>query len=366
MDANNGAGDTNDGSIDKTKLIINYIPPYATEGELSQIFSTIGKPEDVKIMKDFKTGFSLGFGFVKYATEEEAAKAIKTLNGYTMMDKRLKVAYSRPPGKGTKDSNLYITNIPKNITTEQELDNIFSKFGQIVQRTLVKDKITGKARGIAFVRFAKSEEAQAAIAGLHGTTLGDSMVPLNVRVNEDHGRQRAQNLNMRDPMGFYREIEEPFTFGDEGPDLEELLIAEVLPRRPLWDLSIHSTKMEIENLWEQIYRVFKKKYSISFLTNMWFNLRENYIKERRSFSYYHQMKFLDGFETVALCGSSRRDIGSVKKKLKTDNNASSTDGVDDFLQLLGEGLRKLPAGKRTKLQFRIVELLKDEESDTSD
>ncbi|XP_050498656.1 sex-lethal homolog isoform X2 [Diabrotica virgifera virgifera] len=155
MDANNGAGDTNDGSIDKTKLIINYIPPYATEGELSQIFSTIGKPEDVKIMKDFKTGFSLGFGFVKYATEEEAAKAIKTLNGYTMMDKRLKVAYSRPPGKGTKDSNLYITNIPKNITTEQELDNIFSKFGQIVQRTLVKDKITGKARGIAFVRFLK-------------------------------------------------------------------------------------------------------------------------------------------------------------------------------------------------------------------
>ncbi|XP_072383053.1 protein sex-lethal-like isoform X2 [Diabrotica undecimpunctata] len=377
MDANNGAGDRNDGSIDKTKLIVNYIPQYATEGELTQIFSTIGKLEDVKIMRDFKTGYSFGFGFVKYSTEEEAAKAITVLNGYNLMNKRLKVSYSRPPGTGMKDSNLYITNLPKNIT-EQEIDNIFSKFGEIVQRTLLKDKITGMPRGVAFVRFARGEEAQAAISGLHGTTLADSMLPLSVRVAEDHGRQKAQYVDVWDPMGFNREPEESFTFGDEGPDLEEILIAEVSYRRPLWDLTIHSSKMEIEHLWEQIYRVFKKKYSINFLTNMWSNLKENYIKEKRSFNnsvefsakpfpYYYQMKFLDEFENAALCGSSRKHSRSpLRKKVKTDDKASSTDGVDEFLLQLGEGLRKLPTEKRTKLQIRFVELLKDEESDTSD
>ncbi|XP_028146092.1 sex-lethal homolog isoform X2 [Diabrotica virgifera virgifera] len=366
MDANNGAGDSNDGSIDKTKLIINYIPQYATEGELTQIFSTVGKLEDVKIMRDFKTGYSFGFGFVKYSTEEEAAKAIAVLNGYNLMNKRLKVSYSRPPGTGMKDSNLYITNLPKNIT-EQEIDNIFRKFGEIVQRTLLKDKITGMPRGVAFVRFAKGEEAQAAINGLHGTTLAGSMLPLSVRVAEDHGRQKAQYVDVWDPMGFNRESEESFSFGDEGPDLEEILITEVSYRRPLWDLSIHSTKMQIDNLWEQIYRVFKNKYSIGFLTNMWSNLKEGYIRDKRSFPYYYQMRFLDEFENVALCGSSRRHTGSpLGKKLKMDYQPPSPDGVDDFLQLLGEGLRRLPAGNRTKLQFKFVELLKDEESRISD
>ncbi|CAG9831957.1 unnamed protein product [Diabrotica balteata] len=364
MDTKNAAGDSNDGSIDKTKLIVNYIPPQATEGELSQIFSIIAKPEDVKLMKDFKTGHSLGFGFVKYSTEEEAAKAIEVLNGYNLMNKRLKVAYSRPAGPGTKDSNLYITNLPKKIT-EEEIDNIFSKYGKIVQRTLLKDKNTGMAKGVAFVRFARSDEAQAAISGLNGTTLDNSALPLKIKVNDDQGRQKPQYMDVWDPMGFYKESEDSFAFRDDGPNLEEILIAEVSYRRPLWDLSIHSSKMEIENLWEQIYRVFKKKYSISFLTNMWSHLRNNYMHEKRSFRYYHQMKFLDHFDPLS--GSSRRPTGTpLTKKFKTEDIAPSTDGVDAFLLLLGENLRKLPAGKRTMLQFRIVELLKDQDSDRSD
>lgn len=50
-----------------------------------------------------------------------------------------------------KDSNLYITNLPKDVT-EQDVDNLFKDFGEIVQRTVLKDKITGLPRGVAFVR----------------------------------------------------------------------------------------------------------------------------------------------------------------------------------------------------------------------
>ncbi|CAG9861128.1 unnamed protein product [Phyllotreta striolata] len=203
METNNGAGDSNQSQTDKTKLIINYIPQFATEDDLAQIFNPIGKVESIKIMRDYKTGYSFGFGFVKYSMPEDAAKAIEALNGYNFRNKRLKVSYSRPPGTDMKDSNLYITNLPKDIT-EEEVDNLFRGYGEIVQRTVLKDKVTGMPRGVAFVRFSKGEEAQAAIASLHGTMLKNAMLPLNVRVAEDHGRQKAQYLDVWDPMGFNR------------------------------------------------------------------------------------------------------------------------------------------------------------------
>lgn len=50
-----------------------------------------------------------------------------------------------------KDSNLYITNLPKE-TTEYELHELFKPYGTIVQKTLLKDKYSGMPRGVAFVR----------------------------------------------------------------------------------------------------------------------------------------------------------------------------------------------------------------------
>ncbi|CAH0548597.1 unnamed protein product [Brassicogethes aeneus] len=198
MDMNMGAGDSND-SFDKTKLIVNYIPQYAVEEDLAQIFSQIGRVESIKIMRDFKTGYSYGFGFVKYYNQQDAAKAIEAINGMTFRNKRLKVSYSRPPGTDMKDSNLYITNLPKDVT-EQDVDRLFQDYGEIVQRTVLKDKITGLPRGVAFVRYSKGEEAQAAIANLDGKMLENAMLPLSVRVAEDHGRQKAQYMDMWNPI----------------------------------------------------------------------------------------------------------------------------------------------------------------------
>lgn len=90
-----------------------------------------------------------------------------------------------------KDSNLYISNLPKDLT-EKDLDKLFGQFGEIVQRNVLKDKISGLSRGVAFVRFSKGEEARAAIASLDGKQLENGLLPISVRVAEDHSRQRAQ------------------------------------------------------------------------------------------------------------------------------------------------------------------------------
>ncbi|XP_011173966.1 sex-lethal homolog isoform X5 [Solenopsis invicta] len=174
----------------RTNLIINYLPQNMNEKELYSLFVTIGPVESCRVMKDYKTGYSYGFGFVNYAKAEDAATAINTLNGLQVQNKRLKVSFARPSGEEIKETNLYVTNLPRNIT-ESQIDELFSKFGNIVQKNILRDKLTGLPRGVAFVRFDKREEAQEAIAQLHGTIPEGGSEPLSVKIAEEHGKQKA-------------------------------------------------------------------------------------------------------------------------------------------------------------------------------
>ncbi|XP_023725328.1 sex-lethal homolog isoform X3 [Cryptotermes secundus] len=174
----------------KTNLIINYLPQNMTEKELYSMFVTIGPVESCRVMKDFKTGYSYGFGFVNYSKAEDASRAIGTLNGLQVQNKRLKVSFARPSGEEIKETNLYVTNLPRNIT-EQYLDMLFGKYGQIVQKNLLKDKLTGMPRGVAFVRFDRRDEAQEAINSLNGIVPENGTEPLVVKIAEEHGKQKA-------------------------------------------------------------------------------------------------------------------------------------------------------------------------------
>lgn len=63
------------------KLIVNYIPQLASEEELHAMFSQVGVVENVRIMRDNRTGYSYGFGFVKYTSPQFAEAAITKFNG---------------------------------------------------------------------------------------------------------------------------------------------------------------------------------------------------------------------------------------------------------------------------------------------
>ncbi|CAG5047080.1 unnamed protein product [Parnassius apollo] len=185
-----GGGVSAAGDTCKTNLIVNYLPQTMTEKDLYAMFMTIGPIESCRVMKDFKTGYSYGFGFVNFTREEDAARAIETFNGYRLRNKRLKVSYARPSGDDIKDTNLYVSNLPRAITEEQ-LETIFGKYGRIVQKHILRDKNNGTPRGVAFVRFDKREEAQEAIAALNNVIPEGGTEPLSVKVAEEHGKQKA-------------------------------------------------------------------------------------------------------------------------------------------------------------------------------
>ncbi|KAJ8866712.1 hypothetical protein PR048_032573 [Dryococelus australis] len=179
-----------DNSDSQTNLIVNYLPQSMTEKELFNMFVTIGPVESCKVMKDFKTGYSFGFGFVNFTKAEDAARAIKTLSGLEIQNKRLKVSYARPSGDDIKGTNVYISNLPRNIN-ENYLDDLFGRFGKIVQRNLLKDKVTGMPRGVAFVRYNLRQEAQDAINMMNGAIPEGGKESLVVKVAEEHGKQKA-------------------------------------------------------------------------------------------------------------------------------------------------------------------------------
>jgi len=75
-------------------------------------------------------------------------------------------------------NKLYVGSVPYT-TTEQQLTELFSKHGTVQSAKVMTDRFTGQSRGFAFVEMATSEEAQKAIAALHGTELDGRTLVVN-------------------------------------------------------------------------------------------------------------------------------------------------------------------------------------------
>jgi RNA recognition motif-containing protein len=78
------------------KLYVGNLSYNISEEELKDVFTPIGEVASCKIITDAATGRSKGFGFVEMINDEDANKAIATLNGTTVMDRALNVSEARP------------------------------------------------------------------------------------------------------------------------------------------------------------------------------------------------------------------------------------------------------------------------------
>ena len=74
--------------------------------------------------------------------------------------------------------NIYVGNLDFG-ATEEQLRSLFETYGAVEKVTLVRDRDTGQPRGFAFVEMTNDSEAQSAIAGLNGTTVGGRAVNVN-------------------------------------------------------------------------------------------------------------------------------------------------------------------------------------------
>jgi RNA recognition motif-containing protein len=98
---------------------------------------------------------------------------------------------------------LYVGNLPYE-TGEAELQELFARAGTIDNVKVVRDMVTGRARGFAFVEMSTDAEAQKAITELHQFQVGGR----GLTVNEARPRESSGGFGRGDGGG-HRNRSEP-------------------------------------------------------------------------------------------------------------------------------------------------------------
>jgi RNA recognition motif-containing protein len=83
------------------KLYVGNLPFRVDDAGLADLFARVGTVESASVARDVATGRARGFGFVEMSTDEEAQRAIETLNGTDVEGRTIAVNEARPkPDRG--------------------------------------------------------------------------------------------------------------------------------------------------------------------------------------------------------------------------------------------------------------------------
>jgi len=81
------------------KLFIGGLAWAATDEDLQSAFAPFGEVVSASVVRYPDTGRSKGFGFVEFATVEEASKAKEEMDGKEVVGRSIKVDFARPAKK---------------------------------------------------------------------------------------------------------------------------------------------------------------------------------------------------------------------------------------------------------------------------
>ena len=89
--------------------------------------------------------------------------------------------------------NLFVAKLSSS-TTSDDLQKIFSAYGEVTSAKIIFDKETGNSKGYGFVEMENEEEAKAAVAALNGSDQdGNTIVVKEANAPEDRPKRDAGN-----------------------------------------------------------------------------------------------------------------------------------------------------------------------------
>lgn len=91
------------------------------------------------------------------------------------------------------NTKIYVDNLSP-VTTESELMNLFSTYGNVVDVNIAVDRTSQKSRGFGFVTMVTPEGARAAIRSLNGKVMGAG----TLAVSEAWPREEVPKTSRRD------------------------------------------------------------------------------------------------------------------------------------------------------------------------
>lgn len=164
-------------------------------------FSTFGNILSCKVVQD-EEGKSRGFGFVHFETEEAAQNAIDKVNGMLLNDREVFVGRFIPRKEREKQlgeralkfTNVFVKNFGDEIKDDQQLEDLFSKFGPISSAKVARDegKDGPKSMGFGFVAFKEAEDAEKAVNEMNGKKISENGPELYVGRAQKKAERQAE------------------------------------------------------------------------------------------------------------------------------------------------------------------------------
>ena len=90
--------------MDKNKLFVGSLPWSVNGDSLKELFSQYGEITEAIVITDRQTGRSKGFGFVTFANEESAQKALE-MDGQDFFGRNVKVSIAKEKEKSDRGSD---------------------------------------------------------------------------------------------------------------------------------------------------------------------------------------------------------------------------------------------------------------------
>ena len=157
---------------------------------LHDTFARYGNILSSKVSLD-ASGKSRGYGFVHFATEQEAKEAIQRLNGAMLQGQSIRVFAFKTKQERQRELelnflNVFVKNVPSSWNTEK-LNQVFGKFGAI-KRSTVRARDDGVSKEYGFVEFETHEAAKSAVEQLNDLEVEDGRKLIVMRAQKKSER----------------------------------------------------------------------------------------------------------------------------------------------------------------------------------
>nr|XP_023029603.1 squamous cell carcinoma antigen recognized by T-cells 3 [Leptinotarsa decemlineata] len=181
----------------KTTVFVSNLHPAVDENRLRELFPNAVQ---IEVVQD-KKGKSRCFGYVQFSKEEEVMVALA--RDRVPIDGRPLFISEINPGKAERkpafkyanaleEHKLFVKGLPLDKTI-QDVKEIFKPYSPVDVRLV--SKRNGVSKGIAFVEFKTSDEAQTALKALDKSTVGDNTIEVAISAPPPKGTPQQKPVD---------------------------------------------------------------------------------------------------------------------------------------------------------------------------